>query len=126
MNVVVRIRFSQARRFVPGVNWPNAAYALADVSWTRSSASVGFLVIRSAAGYSWPSWGMTSRSNRARSSLECAAWLMFAPVVCHLTVYRRTTGPETYPHVAEITLMVPGWLVPVLPAVASIMLTRAE
>jgi len=28
---------------------------------------------------------------------------MFAPVVCHLTVYRRLTGPETYPVVAKIT-----------------------
>src|SRR6204780_3619782 len=102
MNVVVRIRFSQARRLVPGVNCLKAAYALTDVSWTRSSASVGFLVIRSAAEYNWPSCGMTSRSNRARSSLECSAWLLFAPVVCHLTLYRRTTGPETYPHVAEI------------------------
>src|ERR1700691_6425899 len=81
MKVVVRIRFSHARRLVPGVNCVNAAYALTDVSWTRSSASVGFLVIRSAAEYNWPSCGMTSRSNRARSSLECSAWLMFAPVV---------------------------------------------
>src|SRR5208282_6712125 len=76
-----------ARRLVPGVNCWNAAYALTDVSWTRSSASVGFLVIRSAAGYSWPSWGMTSRSNRARSSLECSAWLMFAPVSLVISLY---------------------------------------
>ena len=68
MNVVVRIRLSQARRLVPGRNWWKAAYALTDVSWTRSSASVGFLVIRSAAGYNWLSWGTTSRSNRARLS----------------------------------------------------------
>ena len=50
MNVLARIRCSQARRFVPGRNWWNAAYALAIVSCTRSSASLGFLVMRSAAG----------------------------------------------------------------------------
>ena len=55
MNVVVRMRFSHARRLVPVWNWWKAAYALADVSCTRSSASVGLRVIRRAAGYSWPS-----------------------------------------------------------------------
>jgi len=49
MNVLVRIRNSHALRFVPGWNWWNDAYALANVSCTRSSASAGFRVIRSAA-----------------------------------------------------------------------------
>src|ERR1700761_9643071 len=68
MNVVVRIRLSQARRLVPGRNWWKAAYALTDVSCTRSSASVGLRVIRRAAGYSWLSCGKTSRSNLIRLS----------------------------------------------------------
>ena len=33
---------------------------------------MGFLVIRSAAGYNWLSWGTTSRSNRARLSSSYA------------------------------------------------------
>ncbi len=49
MNVLVRIRYSQALRLVPGWNWWNAAYAFAKVSCTRSSASVGLRVIRIAA-----------------------------------------------------------------------------
>ena len=49
MNVLVRMRYSHALRFVPGLNWWKAAYALANVSWTRSSASAGLRVIRSAA-----------------------------------------------------------------------------
>jgi hypothetical protein len=39
MKVLVRMRYSQALRFVPGSNCPKAAYALVNVSWTRSSAS---------------------------------------------------------------------------------------
>ena len=49
MNVLVRIRYSQALRFVPGLNWWKAEYALAKVSCTRSSASAGLRVIRIAA-----------------------------------------------------------------------------
>ena len=49
MNVLVRIRYSQALRLVPGRNWWNDANALANVSWTRSSASAGLRVIRIAA-----------------------------------------------------------------------------
>jgi hypothetical protein len=52
MKVFVRIRNSQAFRLVPGWNWWNEAYALANVSWTRSSASAAFRVIRIAAAYS--------------------------------------------------------------------------
>jgi hypothetical protein len=50
MNVVARILCSHARRFVPGMNWWNAVYAFAIVSWTRSSASLAFRVICRAAG----------------------------------------------------------------------------
>src|ERR1039457_2407172 len=68
MNVLARMRCSQALRLVPGRNWWNAAYALAEVSWTRSSASVGLRVMRSAAGYSGPRNGTTSCSNRRSRS----------------------------------------------------------
>jgi hypothetical protein len=43
------MRYSQAFRFVPARNVPNAEYALRNVSWTRSSASAGLRVIRRAA-----------------------------------------------------------------------------
>lgn len=49
MNVFVRIRYSQAFRFVPCLNWRNAAKALTNVSCTRSDASAGLRVIRMAA-----------------------------------------------------------------------------
>ena len=49
MYVLVRIRYSQALRLVPSSNWWNAANALRNVSWTRSSASAGLRVIRRAA-----------------------------------------------------------------------------
>ena len=52
MNVFARIRYSHALRFVPGLNWWNATYARANVSWIKSSASLGLRVMRSAAGYS--------------------------------------------------------------------------
>ena len=52
MKVLVRMRNSHAFRFVPGWNWWNEAYALANVSCTRSSASAGLRVIRSPAEYS--------------------------------------------------------------------------
>ena len=50
------------------VNWWKAANALAKVSWTRSSASAGLRVIRSAAAYSWSRKGSASRSKRAARS----------------------------------------------------------
>src|SRR5689334_12768568 len=65
MNVFARMRCSQALRLVPGRNWWNAAYALTDVSWTRSSASVGLRVMRRADMYNCPRKGTTSRSNRS-------------------------------------------------------------
>src|SRR5260370_695816 len=64
MKVLVRVRNSHAFRLVPCWNWWNDAYAFAKVSCTRSSASDGFRVIRTAAAYSWSRWGSTSRSNR--------------------------------------------------------------
>ena len=74
MNVFARMRCSQAFRLVPGRNWWKAAYALAEVSWTRSSASVGLRVMRSAAGYSCPRKGTTSRSNRSLLSGACSVF----------------------------------------------------
>src|SRR5450631_2630321 len=70
MYVFVRIRYSQALRFVPCLYWWNAANALANVSWTRSSASVGLRVVRSAALYSWSRNGMASFSKRAIRSCD--------------------------------------------------------
>src|SRR5712692_1072226 len=90
MNVLARILCSQARRLVPGMNWWNAAYALAEVSWTRSAASQGFLVIRSAAGYSWPRNGRTSCSNRLSWSGTCSLGLIVAPLFVNLSPYRRS------------------------------------
>ena len=43
------MRYIHALRLVPGLYWWNAAYAFANVSWTRSSASLGLRVVRSAA-----------------------------------------------------------------------------
>ena len=70
MNVLVRIRYSHALRLVPGRNWWNDAYALANVSCTRSSASEGLRVIRSAAAYSGSRNGSASRSKRADAGLD--------------------------------------------------------
>ncbi len=50
--MLVRIRYSQALRLVPSLNERNAEYALTYVSCTRSSASAGLRVMRSAAPYS--------------------------------------------------------------------------
>ena len=49
MKVFVRMRYSHALRLVPCVNCANAANALTNVSCTRSCASAGFFVMRSAA-----------------------------------------------------------------------------
>ena len=53
MKALVRIRNSHAFRLVPCWNWRNDAYAFAKVSCTRSSASAGLRVIRTAAAYNW-------------------------------------------------------------------------
>src|SRR5215218_4947042 len=83
MYVFVRIRYSQALRFVPGRYWWNAAKALAKVSWTRSSASAGFRVIRSAAEYSWSRYCRASASNRrARAcALSASGALLVSSVI---------------------------------------------
>src|SRR5690606_349263 len=73
MNVFVRIRYSHALRFVPGRYWWNAANAFANVSCTRSSASDGLRVIRSAAEYSWSRYCRASCSNRAARAASLSA-----------------------------------------------------
>src|SRR6266571_4316094 len=80
MNVFASMRCNQAFRFVPGLNWWNAAYALTDVSWTRSSASVGLRVMRRAAGYNCPRNGTTSRSNRSSRSGGCSVLPIVTPL----------------------------------------------
>src|SRR5690348_7924101 len=103
MNVFARMRCSQALRLVPGRNWWNAAYALTDVSWTRSSASVGLRVMRRADMYSCPRKGTTSRSNRStrsgdspvRSSRagDSSVSAMVAPLRIVSHPYRRPPTP---------------------------------
>ncbi len=58
----------QAFRFVPCLNWRNAANALTKVSCTRSDASAGLRVIRIAAPYSWSMNGSAWSSKSPRSS----------------------------------------------------------
>ncbi len=53
MKVLVRMRYSHALRLVPSRNWWKEANALAKVSCSRSSASAGLRVMRSAAEYIW-------------------------------------------------------------------------
>jgi hypothetical protein len=53
MKVFVMIRYSHALTFVPGSKLRYPAQALAIVSCTRSSASSGARVIRTATGKSW-------------------------------------------------------------------------
>src|SRR5215218_1377503 len=81
--VLVRMRYSQALRFVPGRYWWKAANAFAKVSCTRSSASAGFRVIRSAAEYSWSRYCRASASNRrARAcALSASGALLVSSVI---------------------------------------------
>src|SRR3954452_7516495 len=74
MYVFVRIRYSQALRFVPSSNWWNAENAFRNVSCTRSSASAGLRVIRRPAAYNWSTNGNASRSKRARRSSVRSVW----------------------------------------------------
>src|SRR5215213_1742740 len=85
MYVFVRMRYSQALRFVPGRYWWKAAKAFAKVSCTRSSASAGFRVIRSAAEYSWSRYCRASASNRrARAcALSVSGALLVSSVITH-------------------------------------------
>jgi hypothetical protein len=61
--VLAWMRCSQARRFVPGLKVPDPAIAFAYVSWTRSSASAGFPVSRSAAECSCRAYDSTWSAN---------------------------------------------------------------
>src|SRR6266568_5102563 len=94
MNVFASMRCNQAFRFVPGLNWWNAAYALTDVSWTRSSASVGLRVIRRAAMYNCPRTGTTSRSNRSSRSGASSLFAMVTPLPIASHPYRRSLTPK--------------------------------
>src|SRR5689334_15862260 len=70
MNVFVRILYSHALRFVPSRNPPKPRYARRYVSWTRSSASAGLRVMRSAAEYRADMYGIASSANSAWSAME--------------------------------------------------------
>src|SRR3984957_17379028 len=69
MKVLLRILTSHAFRFVPSWNDPNARYAFRYVSWTRSSASAGFRVIRRAAVYSDDMYSIAWSANVAWSAM---------------------------------------------------------
>src|ERR671930_2270201 len=99
MNVFVRIRYSQAFRLVPSVKPANPRKARRYVSCSRSSASDGFLVSRSAAPYSPDRRGSASRSNRSlrcrSSDSACATSLLLNDHLVQAgrsTVLRRTDG----------------------------------
>src|SRR5437764_15268813 len=70
MNVFVRILYSHALRFVPSRNPPKPRYARRYVSWTRSSASAGLRVMRSAAEYRADMYGIASSANSAWSAMR--------------------------------------------------------
>src|SRR5512132_2393315 len=81
MKLLVKIRYSHALRLVPSWNPAKPRYARRYVSCTRSSASAGFLVIRSAAPYRDGNSGRTSRSKRSRSARSsCAVCAMVTRV----------------------------------------------
>src|ERR671912_2960164 len=63
MNVLRRMVSSQPRAFVPGRYCCQERYAFSMVSCTRSSASVGSAVRRSATRYKVSRWGRASPSN---------------------------------------------------------------
>ena len=67
-HVLWRIVYSQALRFVPGVNRSENRSALTNVSWTRSSASARFRVSRSAVAYSGSRNASASAASASRSS----------------------------------------------------------
>src|SRR5215831_3241160 len=78
MKVLVRMRYSQALRLVPGSNCANEASALVNVSWIRSSASGVLRVMRSAARCSRSRCGSASRSNRTARSPGVSAVTLFS------------------------------------------------
>src|SRR5215218_6304348 len=69
---LVRMRRSQARRLVPGVNELQLRKARAYVSWTRSSASSRLETSRRATRYTCSASSSTSSSKRTRSR-SCSA-----------------------------------------------------
>ena len=69
MNVLVRIRNSHARRFVPSSNVAKLRYARRYVSWTRSSASAELRVIRMAALNNCGAYCIASVAKAARSAM---------------------------------------------------------
>src|SRR5205807_314164 len=72
MKACRRMVSSQPLAFVPFSNWCQARYALSMVSWTRSSASAGLPVSRSATRYRLSRWISASRSKLARFSASAA------------------------------------------------------
>src|SRR2546423_1935668 len=72
MKACRRMVSSQPLAFVPFSNWCQARYALSMVSWTRSSASAGLPVSRSATRYRLSRWISASRSKLARLSASAA------------------------------------------------------
>ncbi len=109
--MLVRMRYSHALRFVPSRNWWKDAYALAYVSCTRSSASAGLRVMRSAAEYIWSRKVRASRSKRAlRSTVLSAgfagsrAWPSSVPAsvpVTGPTSSKTVAGPDADPLESE-------------------------
>src|SRR5919198_1903123 len=81
MKVLVRMRYSQALRLVPGSNCPNERKARRKVSWTRSSASAALRVSRYAAEYIPGSRGIASLSNRASRSSGPGSGLLTASLI---------------------------------------------
>src|ERR1019366_5647662 len=71
MKVLVRILYSQALRLVPSSKRPKARYAFKKVSCTRSSASAGLRVMRSAAEYSDGMCSMARYAKCAWSAMAC-------------------------------------------------------
>ena len=88
MNVLVRMRSSQARMLVPDSNWSRARMALSRVSCTRSCASAGFRVRREATPSKALNCAMASVSNSRAEMLA----LRFIGVT-----YRTKAQPQLFP-----------------------------
>src|SRR3954447_12470350 len=95
------MRYSHALRLVPSANWWKAEEAFTNVSWTRSSASAGLRVIRSAAGYSWSRNGSASRSKRASRSARVSATSVRLPP-------SRASGTSTGAPMGALAALVSG------------------
>src|SRR5512144_2467856 len=95
MNVLVRMRYSHALRLVPSWYWWNAAKALTKVSCTRSSASAGLRVSRSAAEYSWSRNGSACRSNRALRCSTVSSTVLTSPACTGLAREARLPAEDS-------------------------------